>query len=77
MSQISDDFFELFKPFLEKEGFKFKKSQNAFIKIFEDLSFKVSFKFDGSGGLASIDWIDYSISVFELEKIFKKITYEK
>lgn len=73
MSQVKEEFFNILNPLLEVQGYKYSKSQNSFTKIVDELSFKVSFKFDGRGGLTMIDWIDYSISIFELEKIFKKL----
>jgi hypothetical protein len=61
MSQVKDDFFALLSPNLEQDGFKYLKAQNAFRKDAGDISYKISFKFDGRGGLVMIDWIDYTI----------------
>jgi hypothetical protein len=62
MSQVKEDFFALLSPHLEQDGFKYLKAQNAFRKDMDDISYKISFKFDGRGGLVMIDWIDYTIS---------------
>ena len=72
MSQIRDEFFSILSPLIEKNGYKYSKSQNSFTRKINDLSFRFSFKFDARGGLTIIDWIDCSISVFELENIYKK-----
>jgi hypothetical protein len=71
MSNVKNDFFNLVSPVFFNEGYKFLKSQNAFVKIVDQLAFRVAFKFDGRGGLSEIDWIDYSISVSDIEKILK------
>lgn len=71
MSNVKNDFFNLVSPVFFNEGYKFLKSQDAFVKIVDQLTFRVVFKFEGSGGLSAIDWIDYSIAVTDIEKILK------
>jgi hypothetical protein len=62
MSQVKNDFFALLSPHLESDGYKYLKAQNAFRKDVEDISYKISIKFDGRGGLVMIDWIDFTIT---------------
>jgi hypothetical protein len=74
MSEVKNDLMAILVPFFEKEGFKYRKSKNEFIKIENEISHKIAFQFDGRGGLSMVNNIYYSISVPEVQKAFKKIT---
>ena len=47
MNQLKSDFFNLVSLGFLSEGYKFVKSQNTFVKVVDELSFRVVFKFEG------------------------------
>jgi hypothetical protein len=61
MSQVSDKFYELQTPIMQEHNFVFKKSKNLFEKSDAEFNYKISFNWDGRGGLSILDGISYNV----------------
>jgi hypothetical protein len=55
MSEVKTDLMAILVPFFEKEGFKYSKSKNEFIKIENGIGFHFLIRFDGRGRLSMVD----------------------
>ncbi len=74
MSAAKDKFYELLVPKIVILGFQYKSSKSIFVKIENGLEYKISFRWDGRGGVTILDSVEVFISDIEIQKGLKKRT---
>ena len=73
MSEVKIHLMAILVPFFEKEGYKFSKSKNEFIKIENEIVYQFCLRFDSRGGLSMVTAIEMFVKVADVEKAMKKI----
>jgi hypothetical protein len=73
MGQAKDQFFQKLEAKFATEGFVYKKSKNAFVKVENDVEFSFTIALDGRGGLTSLLWFHFDIEYLPLRKTLRKL----
>jgi hypothetical protein len=68
MSDAKNKFYELLVPKIEALSFKFKKRKSFFVKIENDIEYKIAFHWDGRGGTTILDVIELEIRNLIVQK---------